>query len=267
MKANLYKPLPPIKSFEPLKPFDTQNSDFIKPLDTQNPDFFKPVDTPNSDFIKPFEPIKFFESNENGVKPFEPLKSFEPPRSFEIAKQITNSSSFLKSESEKTTNSCEPPKENVSTTLDNSDPLKNFKTSESSYSKTVEQDADGNKIISDISETKESSSSISKNSKTNDMFQPPHDQLSTFQSIHSNDCITTSKNWSMQKSEIKEEKIKNTLKEIISEIDTFAAKDKELTDTMNIKHEQVSQNGKEYQYTFDDYMQGLAPISNVSKIC
>lgn len=50
-------------------------------------------------------------------------------------------------------------------------------------------------------------------------------------------------------SEIKEEKIKNTLKEIISDLDTYAEKDKELKES--VKEQIVTENGKSDSYSYE----------------
>lgn len=69
--------------------------------------------------------------------------------------------------------------------------------------------------------------------------------------------VTTNGN----KAEIKEEKIKNTLKEIISDLDSYAEKDKELKES--VKEQIVVENGKNDSYSYQKTVESESYLKEV----
>lgn len=190
----MYKPLEPLKKFEPLKPF-----------------------TP----LKPFEPIR----------PFEPLKPFEPPKSFELAKQIESTKT-----SQQTT---EPAPQSIVTTTTT--------TAETRVAEGITKTTTQNSTnIADKSEL------TSKPTIETNVYSIQHEEmpgglplgyepvvalepldLNAFIAQPPLESLKQRNKETTPKAEIEEGKAKSSLKEIISEIDCFAEKDKDLKDTIN----------------------------------
>lgn len=146
--------------------------------------------------MKPFEPLKPFEP----IKPFEPLKPFEPPKSFELAKQIEASKP-----PQQTTQSLPEIITTTESTSNNTSAFKNEK-------------ADGGLPVG--YEPVIALEPLDLNALNAPPPPPP-------EPIQQNKETKT-------KAEIEEGKAKSTLKEIISEIDSFAEKDKDLNDVSSV---------------------------------
>lgn len=162
--------------------------------------------------LKPFEPLRPFEP----IKPFEPLKPFEPPKSFELAKQLQSSVT----------------------------------------SSTNNVDSNANYIAKESTETSMKNGSVTEGELPagytpvvalepyEPILVPSSEQLETYKPSNlsnipdiigsnyiSNNIDVVRSRESATKVEIEDGKAKNTLKEIISEIDTYAEKDNELKDS------------------------------------
>lgn len=199
--------------------------------------------------IKPFEPLQPFEP----PKPFEPLKPFEPPKSFEIAKQIVEaerapiakeiediySDALAKIDNIGQINYDEKQSQNVEdigpTPMDIPPPLDHTK-----FFDNPPIDSNNNEESSTSAWLPEGYVPVEPLSplKLSDLEPaleppPPVPQIT----------LTSDSNSDVPKvlrsagAEIKEENIKNSLKEIISDLDTYAEKDREL------KHDILKQVG------------------------
>ncbi|RZC37754.1 hypothetical protein BDFB_004468 [Asbolus verrucosus] len=172
--------------------------------------------------IKPFEPVKPFEP----MKPFEPLKPFEPPKSFELTREAEKT--ILESEKNEKQETVEPEKSN-------------------------EKEISTNKEIN--VETEENLYVFPPDYVPVEALEPlkpfePLPPLEPHESSYSNvtvNGIGKNINESSPKAEIKEEKIKNSLKEIISDLDSYAEKDKELKESYR-EERKVDDNSTTYSY-------------------
>ncbi|XP_060519348.1 uncharacterized protein LOC132697757 isoform X2 [Cylas formicarius] len=138
--------------------------------------------------IKPFEPLKPFEP----IKPFEPVKPFEPLQPFDAPKSFQLTKQI---ETQKSENSLKDINSSVNSTVQD-----NVGSLPLGY---VPVEPLSPLILSDLEPKLESGNSL-----------PP---LITFTDLSVNNSA-----------EIKEENIKNTLREIISDLDSYAEKDKEV---------------------------------------
>lgn len=142
-----------------------------------------------ADYYKPLEPIKPFEP----LKPFEPMKPFEPLKPFEPPKSFELALELEKKEYK--------PKENPITNN------QEFENKEDELNKIKDQNDDGGGFLP--------------------VGYKPVEALEPWKpDIALNG--TASNGFGGREAEIKEEKIKNTLKEIISDLDNYAEKDDDL---------------------------------------
>lgn len=220
----IYQPLEPLRKFEPLKPFEP---------------------------IKPFELIK----------PFEPLKPFEPPKSFELAKQIEAlkpQSESKQSETDSATQAAPPPAI-VITTAEKTASAVAATTAVPATSSTVAVAAPTQ--FENASLTTEAPTVSNNINSENGDFKPEvtTNTINSFNGLESfgglplgyepvialepldlnalvapiqSEPITQNKETPL-KAEIEEGKAKSTLKEIISEIDSYAERDKDLEPVSN----------------------------------
>lgn len=90
----------------------------------------------------------------------------------------------------------------------------------------------------------------------------PFPPIEPFQSsCRISDSNEASKSNSAPKAEIKEEKIKNSLKEIISDLDHYAEKDKELKESY---FEEKKVNGNSTTYSYENVLESQ---SHVKEVC
>ncbi|XP_066256472.1 uncharacterized protein [Euwallacea similis] len=192
--------------------------------------------------VKPFEPLK----------PFQPLKPFEPLKSFELAKKI---------EAERTVTIAKEPiiDEIESIYSDALAQIGNIGSKQHSPSQQLE-------IPPLLDHTKLLDSPVDSNNNEQSSWLPlgytPHEPLSPLKlsdlessskvlpqiTLTSDNCSDLSKILNNSKAEIKEESIKNSLKEIISDLDNYAERDRELKQDdgggilPSLKHDILMQN-------------------------
>lgn len=155
--------------------------------------------------LKPFEPIK----------PFEPLKPFEPPKSFELTKIADD---ILSKKPSEQSNGIRSEENKFSSGKENTDETK----------------LNGNEVVA---ESNNSGLMGNGNGELPEGYTP----VVALEPLKPDEWASKEekpKEFS-SKVEIEEGKVKNALKEIISEIDTFAEKDREL--------KEVEVNGHSYQ--------------------
>ncbi|XP_066148319.1 uncharacterized protein [Euwallacea fornicatus] len=192
--------------------------------------------------VKPFEPLK----------PFQPLKPFEPLKSFELAKKI---------EAERAVTIVKEPiiDEIESIYSDALAQIGNIGSKQRSPSQQLETPPL-------LDHTKLLDSSVDSNNNEQNSWLPlgytPHKPLSPLKlsdlessftvlpeiTLTSDNCSDLPKIVNNNQAEIKEESIKNSLKEIISDLDSYAEKDRELKQDggggilSSLKHDTLMQN-------------------------
>ncbi|CAH0545732.1 unnamed protein product [Brassicogethes aeneus] len=182
--------------------------------------------------MKPLEPVKPFEKLEpvkafEPLKPFEPLQPFEPPKSFDLARKLENTKI---SDDEKISNGNAIMVENENDTNDS-------ELSQIMTNKTVEKHI--SRSVTPTIILTETSNPVSESV----LYEPPE-----IQDRYPSYATGSREN----KAEIKEENIKNTLKEIISDLDTYAERDKELKESFH------NENGNS---TYSSTLQANPPSS------
>lgn len=187
------------------------------------------ITPPNGSIYKPLEPIKKFEPPKpfeplkpfEPIKPFEPLKPFEPPKSFELAKQIEASISPQSAETQNQAN------------------VESQSLTEQNSVFCGELPADYEPVVA-LEPLKPYDPLPPLNPPQPINFGSDNSSLTT---TYTNNVSVSKSKETLTKAEIEDGKAKNTLKEIISEIDMYAEKDKELKPVE--KNEQESLNNKE----------------------
>ncbi|XP_044257429.1 uncharacterized protein LOC123006736 isoform X3 [Tribolium madens] len=174
-----------------------------------------------TNYYKPLEPIKSFEP----VKPFEPMKPFEPLKPFE--------------------------------------PPKSFELTRQ-IEKTVLQSQQNDKKENGVKNQEE-------HNLINNGFPPDYvpvealEPLKLFEPLPPIESCRISENipangTSKPTSEIKEEKIKNSLKEIISDLDHYAEKDKELKESY---YEEKNVDGNNTTYSHEKVLESQSHVKEV----